>query len=95
MNFIENGLAPSGPLAGDGNFLALKLTATDWNDYDSVVVGLEPSEGTGLVEITTDPDKNCVGKIASTAQKFVVVAKRGILEVRSEYPLTGLTLNES
>ena len=73
LNFIEGGLSGSGPLAGDGYFLALKLTADDWSAYDSVKVGLTPSAGTGLVEIKDDPDHDVVLKITQQyTQDFVI-----------------------
>ena len=78
LKFIEGGLSPSGPLSGDGNFLALKFSADDWTDYTSVKVGLEPSYGTGLVEIINDPDKNGVFKVTDhETQKVKVVCTDG------------------
>ena len=50
LKYIEGGIAQSGPLAGSGNFLALKFDA-DWSKYTSVKIGLQPSKGTGLVEL--------------------------------------------
>ena len=94
LNFIEGGLAPSGYLAGDGYFLALKLTADDWSDYTSVKVGLVPSQESGLVEILTDPDKNLVAKIHDTDQHFKVVATDGTETVERIYSLYGLELLE-
>ena len=87
----------SGNLATDwgaGNFLALKFsnipaTAT------SVKVGLQPSQGTGLVEIIDDPDKNGIFKINDNTQSFMVVVTDGE-NVRSQaYDLSGLTLTGS
>lgn len=76
LNFIEGGLAQSGPLAGDGNFLALKVRMNPSVTWSSVKVGLDPSEGTGLVELLGDPDMVVVAKIAdNTTQVFKVVAK--------------------
>lgn len=92
LHFIEGGLAETGPLAGDGNFLALKFTADDWENYTSVKVGLDPSQGTGLVEIITDPDKNGVFKIADKNQVFKIVADDGENTITSTYSLTGLIL---
>lgn len=58
---------------GPGNFLAFKISNIDQN-ATSVKVGLQPSEGTGLVEIINDPDKNGIAKIADAKnQKFKVV----------------------
>ena len=92
LHFIEGGLATSGPLAGDGNFLALKFSAADWSKFTSVKVGLDPSAGTGLVEIINDPDKNGVFKIADVDQVFKVVATDGIDTTTTVYDLSGLTL---
>ena len=73
VKFIEGGLAPSGPLAGDGYFLFLK-----WDNIDvganSILVGLQPSaSGMGLVECYEDSDRNGVFKIANNDQNFVIV----------------------
>lgn len=94
LKFIEGGLAQSGPLAGDGNFLALKFTSDDWNGYTSVKVGLVPSaSGMDLVEVLTDPDKNGVFKISSVDQIFRVVAIKGVSIIAKDYSLKGLTLD--
>lgn len=92
LKFIEGGLASSGPLEGDGNFIALKFTADDWNKFTSVKVGLDPSAGTGLVEIINDPDKNGVFKVSNTSQVFKVVATDGTDTVTKTYSLAGLVL---
>ena len=93
LKFIEGGLAQSGPLAGDGYFLALQLDKTiDWTKYTSVKVGLNPSEGTGLVEIIDDPDKNGVFKISSTSQVFKIVATDGTHTTTRTWKLRDLIL---
>ena len=96
LHFIEGGLASSGPLAGDGNFLALKFNAEKWADYTSVKVGLEPSQQTGLVEIINDPDKNGVFKVAGVLdgvqQKFKIVATDGTDTITQIYDISGLVL---
>lgn len=76
---------------GAGNFIALKFsdipaTAT------SVKVGLDPSQGSGLVEIIDDPDKNGAFKVTSTTQKFKVVVTDGTNTKTTVYDLSGLTL---
>ena len=92
LKFIEGGLSPAGPLSGDGHFLALKISNID-SDATSVKVGLDPSEGTGLVEIIEDPDKNLVAKITSTSQKFVVVQSDNKGNKKTQrFSLAGLTL---
>ena len=71
LDYVEN-FAPSGPLAGSGNYLALQFSDIP-EEADSVKVGLNPSQGSGLVEILTDPDKNGVFKITDKdTQVFVV-----------------------
>ena len=74
LNFIEGGLSPSGPLAGDGYFLALKFdNFASGLTFANVKVGLVPSaSGMGLV--TLDSDKNAVFKITDkNAQKLKTV----------------------
>lgn len=80
---------------GAGNFMALAFTNID-SDATSVKVGLEPSAGSGLVEIIDDPDKMGVFKITDKdAQKFVVVSSDGLFTLKQTYDLSGLTVNES
>lgn len=91
LKYVEGGVADSGPLAGSGNFLAIKFTADDWDAYTSVKVGLDPSQGTGLVELIEDPDKDGVFKITDKdAQNFVVEVSDGTTTSRFEYDLSGL-----
>ena len=81
---------------GAGNFMMVDFNATDWSDYTSVKVGLEPSKGSGLVEVLTDPDKNGVFKISNkNTQKFKIVATNGVTTVTKTYNLGGLTLQKS
>lgn len=91
LNFIAGGIAESGPLAGDGNFLALKFSDIDEN-ATSVKVGLDPSAGTGLVEIIDDPDKNGVFKVSSNEQKFKVVTTDGTKTTTQVFDLSDLLL---
>lgn len=73
LKFIEGGIAPTGPLAGDGYFLFLK-----WDSIaagaNSIKVGLQPSAtGMPLQECYDDPDRNGVFKISGNDQNFVIV----------------------
>lgn len=73
LNFIEGGLAESGPLAGDGWFVALK-----WNDPEegvtSLKVGLVPSaSGMEPQECIDDTDRNGVFKISDTLDQSMVI----------------------
>lgn len=81
---------------GAGNFIALKISASNWNAYTSVKVGLEPSQNSGLVEIKTDPDKNGVFKVTNKdVQRFKIVATDGA-NTREQYiDLSGLTCETS
>mgnify|MGYP006935961121 CR=1 FL=1 len=85
----------SGELAsywGAGNFLALKFDDID-ADATSVMVGLDPSEGSGLVEIINDPDKNGAFKITNKdTKKFKVVQTVGEKTLTQTFDLSGLTL---
>ena len=80
---------------GPGNFFAFKITNIDSN-ATSVKVGLQPSEGSGMVEIITDPDKNGIAKIANkNTQKFRIeqTDNSGHKNVQI-FDLSGLTLEE-
>ena len=80
---------------GDGNFLALQFSDLDPN-ATSVKVGLDPSQGSGLVEILTDPDKNGVFKITNKdTQKFKIVTSDGTHTKTKTYDVSGLTLLNS
>lgn len=95
LKFIQGGIAPSGPLAGDGNFMFLKFV--DPNSADKVEVGLVPSAGTGFVEL--DPDMNAVfkvaGEIEGVPQVLKVKTTVGTTVKVQTFDLSGLTLNES
>jgi hypothetical protein len=65
------------PALQEGNYLALKFTDID-ERATSVKVGLNPSAGSGLVEIINDPDKNGVFRISDkNTQNFVVEVSDG------------------
>jgi hypothetical protein len=95
LKFIKGGIAESGPLSGDGYFLALKFSDLD-PEATSVKVGLDPSSGTGLVEIIDDPDKNGVFKVSNTTQKFKVISTDGEdLTTTQVYDLSDLVLGSA
>ena len=73
LSFIEGGLAASGPLSGDGHFLAVKFdNFASGLTYANVKVGLVPSSS-GMALQTLDSDKNAVFKISNTSQKIEAV----------------------
>lgn len=74
---------------GEGNFICLKFPDADIENT-TVRVGLEPSRGSGLVEL--DPDKNGVFKITDKLrQKFCVEMTVNGETVVQRYDLSGLT----
>ena len=93
LKFIDGGLSPAGPLAGSGNFLALKFI--DNNDgADKIEVGIVPSaSGMGLVAL--DEDMNAVFKVANTSQVIKVVTTLNGISKTQIFDLTGLTLEDS
>lgn len=92
LKFIQGGLAPSGYLAGDGNFLALKFV--DPNGADQIKVGLDPSISSGLVAL--DDDMNAVFKVTGILegkqQVLKVVTSVDGVEKTQTFDLTGLVL---
>lgn len=93
LKYLEDG--PIAGWWGAGNFLALKFSDVDPR-ATSIKVGLNPSEGSGLVELLGDPDMNGVFKITDkTTQKFRVVITDGHVTKTTDYDLSGLTLEDS
>ena len=94
LKYLNDG----GPISGywgAGNFLALKFSNVD-PKATSIKVGLNPSEGSGLVELLGDPDMNGVFKITDKdTQKFRVVITDGHATKTTDYDLSGLTCEES
>lgn len=92
-------LSGSNPITdvwGAGNFMMLAFNASDWSDYTSVKVGLNPSKSSGLVELIGEDDKTGVFKITNkNTQKFVIVATNGVTTETKEYNLKGLTLEKA
>lgn len=91
LTLVQGGLAGSGPLAGDGYFMALHFGNID-PSATSVKVGLDPSAGTGLVEL--DPtDYDAVFKVADKdSQKLKIVTTAGTIKETQKFDLSGLTL---
>ena len=78
---------------GAGNFLALQYNAADWSAYDSVLVGLTNSQGSGLVEIKDDDTHTATAKIEDkNAQQLIIKAIKNGISQTWLYDLSGLTL---
>lgn len=91
LKFIQGGLAQSGPLSGDGNFLALKFVNEGSSKID---VGLVPSAGSGMV--TLDEDGIAVFKIAGIydgkQQVLKVVTTENGIQKTQTFDISELTL---
>lgn len=86
--YVSEGALPT--TWGPGYFLALKF-----DDFDatatSVKVGLDPTQGSGLVEL--DDDKNAVFKITDrSTQRLKVVSTDGTRSTVQYFDLSGLRL---
>lgn len=79
---------------GAGNFIAIQFNNIDPR-ATSVRAGMQPSEGSGLVELINDPDKNGVWKVTNKdTQKFVVISSDGTHTATASYDLSGLILED-
>lgn len=93
LKFIEGGLSPDGPLAGDGYFIALK-----WSDPDetatSLKVGLVPSaSGMDLVECIDDTDRNGVFKVTDPKNQVLkLISSNADHKTTQIFKFTGLEL---
>ena len=93
LKYLEDG--PIAEYWGAGNFLALKFANVD-PKATSIKVGLNPSEGSGLVELLGDPDMNGVFKITDKdTQVFRVVITDGHTTTTTDYDLSDLTVLDS
>lgn len=80
---------------GAGNFICLKFTDVP-ESATSVKVGLEPSEGTGLVELLGDADMNGAFKVTNRfTQNFKIVTTDGTNTTTQIYDLSRLNVAES
>ena len=96
LKFVEDyeGFS-SDPALQSGNYLALKFSDIDAR-ATSVKVGLDPSAGSGLVEIINDPDKNGVFRISNkNTQNFKVVVSDGTHTTTQTFDLATLTVLDS
>lgn len=80
---------------GAGNFIALKFTPSESDEgMLRYRVGLDPSEGSGLVEL--DSDMDAVIKVTDKDEQVLVVETFSRERTsRQEYDLSGLTVLDS
>lgn len=82
----------SDPALQEGYFIALKFSDID-ESATSVKVGLDPSAGSGLVELINAPDKNGVFRISDKyARNFKVVTTDGTRTKTQTFDLSQLNL---
>lgn len=97
LKFMEGGLSPSGPLAGDGYFLALKYSNfSSGLTYANVKVGLVPS-ARGMDLQTLDSDSDSVFKVSDKANQRVKVVQTDNAGHKNiqYFGLSGLTLENT
>lgn len=76
---------------GAGNFLAIQFGEAP-TGVSSIKVGLNPSAGSGLVELMGDPDMNGIFKISNNKTQKLVVEMTGTKgKMVQEYDLSELT----
>lgn len=78
---------------GTGYFIGIKLTNID-AQATKILCGMDPSEGSGLVDITEDPDKIGLFKVTyKETQVFTVIQYDGNgHKLTQKFSLSGLTL---
>lgn len=79
---------------GEGYFLCLTASEIS-SSATSLLAGLDPSAGSGLVELINDPDKTIVAKITNkNSQVFKFIQSNSSDSVTQTFDLSGLTLAE-
>lgn len=77
---------------GPGYFIVLHLDDID-ADATSVLCGMDPSQGSGLVEIINDADKAALCKVTyKDSQVFKVIQSDGTVKLSQAFSLSGLQL---
>jgi len=78
---------------GAGNFLALQFGGSAFDNAKHIYVGVDPSAGTGLLDVIGDPDRASVTKINDkNGQQFKVIVDYGTYTETKTYDLSGLTV---
>lgn len=78
---------------GAGHFLALQFGGPVFDKATAIYVGMEPTVGSGLMNVLPDPDKNGIFKVTNKIQYFKIVVDYGSRQETYLYDLTGLTLS--
>jgi len=76
---------------GEGYFLAINFSENIPADATKIMVGMDPSYKSGLVDATADPDKNGAFKVTDPkTQKFVIETTTATETRRQEFDLSGI-----
>ena len=78
---------------GAGNFLALQFGGSAFDNAKHIYVGVDPSAGTGLMDVIGDPDRASVTKITDkNGQVFKAIIDYGTYTEVKTWDLSGLTV---
>ena len=78
---------------GAGYYMALDFTDNDLTNLTSAKVGMSPSAGVEMIELTTDSTKKCAFKVSNKFnQKFVINLTDGTNTKVQAYDLSQLEL---
>ena len=92
LKFLDTGAIPA--VWGDGNFMALKFTNDNADEISDVKIGMDPSQGSGMVAL--DEEMNAVIKVTDKdTQVFKVQYKLRGETITDVYDLSGLTVLDS
>lgn len=76
---------------GEGYFLAINFKENIPANATKIMVGMDPSYKGGLVDATSDPDKNGAFKVTDPkTQKFVIETTTATETRRQEFDLSGI-----
>lgn len=76
---------------GEGYFLAINFSENIPADATKIMVGMDPSYKSGLIDATSDPDKNGAFKVTDPkTQKFVIETTTATETRRQEFDLSGI-----
>ena len=91
LNYVSTGALPA--VWGAGHFMALQFGGSAFEKAKHIWVGMDPTGGSGLVDVIEDPDKSGVFKVTNTIQNFVAVIDYGGGYTKTlTFDLSGLTL---
>lgn len=79
---------------GEGYFMGLQFGGPAFKEAIAIYVGMDPSVGSGMVNVLPDPDKNGIFKVTNKIQHFKIVVDYGMHVEEYLYDLSDLTLSD-